>query len=256
MKLTNILKENDFDIYSKLNNFDSIKKTIDFQIDGVTFELNATLSSIGALELRFTTPITSFGRSFTIEHNPFKDDDDEESLRVFDDFSLNINKTCYKNRIVISKFNILMAEFLLEVTEDEAFKTAVALNFKNYYEAVKARDEKAKIEKEKETKIREEEFNRNFTMIGSKIINKTLREMRDKSIPSFDDISKIFSIACDDFRTAYIRVTYSDGVCYLNVSTDLKSLTGNVRKGNKTLLKDAKERLSRAYLIEEILETA
>lgn len=255
MKLTNLLKENNFDIYSKLNNFDSIKKTIDFQIDGVTFELKATLSSIGALELRFTTPITSFGRSFTIEHDPFKDDD-EQSLRVFDDFSLNINTTCYKNRIVISKFNILMAEFLLEITEDDTFKTVVNLNFKNYYEALKDRDEKAKIEKEKETKIREDEFNLNFTMIDSKIINKTLRDMREESIPLFGDVSKIFFIACDDFRTSYIRVTYSDGVCYLNISNDLESLISKTRKGNKTLLKDVKQRLSRAYQIEEITEAA
>lgn len=257
MTLAQLLTENGIKLSTPLKLNEGIVKEIPFTIEKFEFTLKVNVQSLGEIELvvdTTTSGVSSFDRSFTISTSCL---DKTEKVRVRGDFAGHVDDKYNTDYIrAISILNIKLADLIDSIRADKELYQTLKDNKAAFNKALDELDEEQERKEKAEIELRQFHFEKEHSFLETKEISDILRQMRKEAMDESETISKIFSIATKEYKKSFVKVTYnSQGVLYINHSNSIRTLTDDLYKyGNKELLKNVKDRLTRSYEVSEALD--
>ena len=255
MQLSNLLLENGIDLKKRLSFGETVEKTFPIKVEQVDFDITATLSCKGEIELYCKTPISSFPKRFIVSYDEYHKVTSKRSrINVSEDFSLSGSRDNLDNVIAMAKFNILVAEFIKEIVADEDILAVFESNCEDFRLAVDQRNEENKLKRKAEKQARKVEFEANETILTDKEISKLIRDVKAKSESEYcKPASIVFKVINDSYEVRFVRVTYKNSNLYVQHGTKLDDVPQEMaRNYNKSTLRNAKDRLfGKAFAVAE-----
>ncbi len=255
MQLSKLLLENGIDLKKRLSFGETVEKTFPIKVDQVDFDITATLSCKGEIELYCKTPISSFPKRFIVSYDEYHKVTSKRSrINISEDFSLSGSRDNLDNVIAMAKFNILIAEFIKEIVADEDILAVFESNCEDFRLAVDQRNEENKLKRKVEKQARKVEFEANETILTDKEISKLIRDVKAKSESEYcKPASIVFKVINDSYEVRFVRVTYKNSNLHVQHGTKLDDVPQEMaRNHNKSTLRNAKDRLfGKAFAIAE-----